>query len=100
MSGHGQREARLRADAVAWRDRVGRDVTSAAAVAVMSHCKTSVDAVAALADRVAGLIAAGDTMIEMPARGKARAAAAFLIRRGFAARVGDNLRPIRDGELI
>jgi hypothetical protein len=38
-------------------------------------------------------------MIEVPG-GKARAAAAFLIRRGFIARIGDNLRPIRDGELL
>jgi hypothetical protein len=99
MSGHGQREARLRADAVAWRDRVGRDMTSAAGIAVLSHCKTSTDSVAALADRIAGLIAAGETMIEVPG-GKARAAVAFLIRRGFVARIGENIRPIRDGELI
>jgi hypothetical protein len=99
MSGHGQREARLRADAVAWRDRVSRDMTSAAGVAVLSHCETSTDSVAALADRIAGLIAAGETTIEVPS-GKARAAVAFLIRRGFIARIGGNLRPIRDGELI
>jgi hypothetical protein len=55
--------------------------------------------IAGLADRIAGLIAAGETMIEVPG-GKARAAAAFLIRRGFIARIGDNLRPIRDGELL
>jgi hypothetical protein len=30
MSGYGQREAQLRAEAVAWRDRVSHDMTSAA----------------------------------------------------------------------
>ena len=100
MSGHGQREAKLRADAVAWRDRVGRDMAIAAGTAVLSHCKTSTDSVTQLADRIAGLIAAGETMIEMPARGKARTADAFLISRGFVARIGDTLRPSQGGELI
>jgi hypothetical protein len=100
MSGHGQREARLRADAIAWRDRVSRDITSAAGTAVMSHCKASVDSVVELADRIAGLIAAGEAMIEMPPGRPARAAVAFLIRRSFIARIGDDLRPIRNGELI
>jgi hypothetical protein len=101
MSGHGQREARLRADAIAWRDQVSHDMISAAGVAVLSHCKTSIDSVAELADLIAGLIAAGEAVIEMPVRGRARAAAAYLIQRRFVARAGDNrLRPIRDGELI
>jgi hypothetical protein len=39
-------------------------------------------------------------LIEMPRGGAARAAAAFLLTRGLVARLGDNLRPIRDGELI
>jgi hypothetical protein len=100
MSGHGQREAQLRADAVAWHRRVSRDMTSAAGIAVISHCKTSIDSVAALADRIAGLIAAGETMIEVP-RGRSTRAVAFLITRGFIVRIGDNhLRPICDGELI
>jgi hypothetical protein len=51
MSGHGSREARLRADAIAWRVRVSRDVTSVAGVAVLSHCKTTTDAVADLPTR-------------------------------------------------
>jgi hypothetical protein len=100
VSGHGQREARLRADAVAWRERIGRDMTSAAGVAVLSHCHATVDSVAALADRIAGHMAAGDTLIDMPRKRAARAAAAYLIRRGFIARIGENLRPIRDDELI
>jgi hypothetical protein len=35
MSGHGQREARLRADAVAWRDRISHDMISAAGIAAV-----------------------------------------------------------------
>jgi hypothetical protein len=99
MSGHGQREARLRADAIAWRDRVIRDMIGVAGTAAMNQCQTSTDTVAALVHRIAGLIAAGETMIEVPG-GEARAAVAFLIARGFVARIGDDLRPIRDSELI
>jgi hypothetical protein len=91
----------LRADAIAWRDRVYRDMIGAPGVAVLSHCKTTTNSVAALADRIAGLIAAGEAMIEMPHARAARAAVAFLITRGFIARIGDNrLRPIRDSELL
>ena len=100
MSGHGQREARLRADAVAWRDRVYRDMIGVAGVAALNQCQTSTGSVAMLADRIASHIAAGETMIEVPRGSSARAAAAFLITRAFIARIGDHLRPIRDGELI
>ena len=101
MSGDEQHEAQLRAEAVAWRDRVSLDMTSAAGIAAMNQCQASVDTVAALADLVAGYTATGEaTLIEMPRGSSARAAAAFLITRGFIARIGDNLRPIRDGELI
>lgn len=100
MSGHGSRETRLRADAVAWRERVARDMSSAAGVAAMNQCRISIETVTKLADRIASFIAAGETMIEMPLPRKARSAVAFLITRGFIARIGDNLRPIRDGELI
>jgi hypothetical protein len=99
MTGHGEREERLRAEAIAWHRRVSRDMTSAAGVAVMCHCKTSIDVVAALADRIAGLAAAGE-WIEVP-RGRSVRAVAFMITRGHIVRVGENhLRPIRDGELI
>ena len=98
MSVHGRREAQLRATAIAWRDRVSRDMASAGGVAAMSQCKTSVTDVEDLVDRIAGFIAAGETAIGMP-RAK-RAAAAFLIARGHVARIGDQLRPIRDGQLI
>jgi hypothetical protein len=100
MSGHGQREARLRADAIAWRDRVYRDMIGAAGIAALNQCQTSTGSVAAFADRIAGLIAAGETMIEVPRGGSARAAVAFLIKRAFIARIGDHLRPICDGELL
>jgi hypothetical protein len=97
----GQREAQLRAEAVSWRDRVSHDMTSAAGIAAMNQCQASLDSIAALADWIAGFLAAGEAMlIEVPRASSARAAVAFLITRGFVARIGDNLRPIRDGELI
>jgi len=59
----------------------------------------AVDVLAELVDRIARDVAAGEAMIEVPA-GKARVAAAFLISRGHVARIGNQLRPIRDGELL
>jgi hypothetical protein len=103
MSGHGQREARLKADAARWRDRVAVDIfSSVAGLAAMRHHKVAVDVLVKLANQIAGHIAAGEDLIEMRS-GQARRVARFLEARGHVERVrGDLVRPIgaRDGELL
>ena len=102
MSGHGQRETKLKADAARWRDRVAVDITSVAGLAAMRHHKVAADVLARLANRIAGHIAAGEDLIEMRS-GPARRVARFLEARGHVERVRDDLiRPIgaRDGELL
>ena len=100
MSGHGGREAMLRADAARWRDQVAIDITSTAAIAAMSERGVSIDALAAAVGRIASHIAAGEDTIEMHSV-QARRAAKFLEARGHIVRVdADLIRPVRDGELI
>jgi hypothetical protein len=102
MSGHGQRETKLKADAARWRDRVAVDITSVAGLAAMRHHKVAVDVLAKLANQIAGHIAAGDDLIEMRS-GPARRVARFLEARGHVERVRvDLIRPIgaREGELL
>jgi hypothetical protein len=94
MSGYGQRETILRADAMQWRERVRADMTSAAGRAALIEHRISAEAVAAAADRIASYVAAGEVLIEM-CSGRARRAAKFLEARRKIERIkGDLVRPI------
>jgi hypothetical protein len=93
MSGHGQRETRLQADATRWRNQVHADMVSPAGRAAMDKHRISREAVIAAADRIASYIAAGEVLIEMSFR--ARRAARFLVARGMIVRMkGDLIQPV------
>jgi hypothetical protein len=63
MSGHGKREARLRVDATAWRDRVIDDARSGEGLAAAGAYEVSVDLVVAAAEIIAAYMAAGESEI-------------------------------------
>jgi len=101
MSGHGQRETRLQADAARWRNQVYADMTSPAGRAAMDRYRISREAVIAAADRIASHIAAGEALVEMSSR--ALRAAKYFEARGMVVRMkGDLIQPvgIRAGALI
>ena len=62
MSGHGEREARLRVDALAWRDRVIDDARGDGRDAARAY-EVSVDLVIAAAEIIAAYMAAGESEI-------------------------------------
>jgi hypothetical protein len=62
MSGHGKREAKLRVDATAWRDRVIGDVRGEGRAAARAQ-EVSVDLVIAVAELIAAYMAAGESLV-------------------------------------
>ena len=62
MSGHGKHEARLRTNAIAWRDRVIDDVRGEGRDAARAY-EVSVDLVIAAAEIIAAYMAAGESEI-------------------------------------
>jgi hypothetical protein len=62
MSGHGKREARLQADATAWRDRVIDDVRGEGRAAARAY-QVGIDLVIAAAEIIAAYMAAGESEI-------------------------------------
>jgi hypothetical protein len=62
MSGHGTREARLQADATAWRDRVIDDVRGEGRAAARAY-EVGIDLVIAAAEIIAAYLAAGESEI-------------------------------------
>jgi hypothetical protein len=63
VSGDGKREARLRVDAIAWRDRVIDDARSEQGRAAARAREISVDLVIAAAELIAAYMASGDTVV-------------------------------------
>ena len=111
MSGRGNREAALRADATAWRDRVIADVRRAKGRAAALAHRVSVELVIEAVQLIAAHVARGevevsraDTIGALMGPGQARRVMRYLEARGHIERAGDRdliLRPvgIRDGEL-
>ena len=102
MSGHGKRQAILRADATRWRDRVCADIASAAGCAAMSEHRLSIQFVNDVVDAIASHIAAGDDLVVNHHSSRRRLVAKFLAARGHVEIVQgcDLIRPVgvRDGE--
>ena len=92
MSGHGKREAVLKANATRWRARVRADVAGEAESAVIGD----------LIDELAGCIAAGDDLIVCRRSSQRGRAAKFLAERGHVEITWDLVRPVgvREGELF
>jgi hypothetical protein len=63
MSGHGKREAKLRVDATAWRDRVVDDARSEEGRAAARGREISVDLIIAVAELIAAYVSSGETEI-------------------------------------
>jgi hypothetical protein len=109
MSGHGHREATLRANGIEWRDRVITDVKSAdgriAADAHQVPIELIVEAAALIAAYIAGgevLVSRADTIGELCGPRQARRVVAYLEARGHIERADRDLfRPVgaRAGEL-
>ena len=109
MSGHGEREARLPVDAIAWRDRVIDDVRGEGRAAARAY-EVSVDLVIAAAELIAAYMAAGESEISrthLKLSGRRRPSASigarqaqrlmrYLKARGHIERYGDRelIRPV------
>jgi hypothetical protein len=111
MSGHGQREAVLGADAIHWRDRVVADAESAEGRAAARKRRVSIYLISHVAAKIASHIASGEDVVSradaiaaLPVSARqATLAVAYLEARGHIERVGDRdlFRPVgaRPGEL-
>jgi hypothetical protein len=113
MSGHGKREARLRVDATAWRDRVIDDVRGEGRNGARAH-EVSIDVVIAGAEIIAAYMAAGESEISRTdlkrsgvrsvplIRGRQmQRLLLYLIDRGHIERTNDRdlIRPVRGDEM-
>jgi hypothetical protein len=63
MSGHGKREAALRADATVWRDAVIADAKSEQGRAAARAYEVSIDLVIAAAELIAAYMTAGESVV-------------------------------------
>jgi hypothetical protein len=110
MGGHGNREAALLADAIAWGDRVLTDVKSAKGLAAADAHQVPIELVAEAVGLIAAYIARGeilvsrrDTIGALCGPRQSRRVAAYLEARGHLEPVGDRdlFRPlgVRPGEL-
>jgi hypothetical protein len=103
MSGHGNREATLRANGLAWRDRVTADVESERGRAVADAHRVEPELVGEAVALIAAYIAVGEVAIgrrDLPQQ--VRRVMAYLEARGHIERVDrDLIRPvsIRPSEL-
>jgi hypothetical protein len=104
MSGHGQRNAALLADAVHWLRRVVADAESEQGTAAADAHRVETGSVIEAATIIAGFITRGTLEVssqDLPRR--LRPALAFLMERGHIERVDrDLVRPVgvRAGELL
>ena len=113
MSGHGKREARLRVDATAWRDRVIDDARSEGRNAARAR-EISVDLIIAVAEIIAAHMAAGESEIsrtDLKRSGRRsgytigtrdeQLLLRYLIDRGHVERTADRdlIRPVRGDEM-
>jgi hypothetical protein len=96
MSGRGNREAALRADATAWRDRIIADAESAEGRAAARAHQVSVELVGEAATMIAAYIARGehlasraDTIGALVGPGQARRVVRYLEARGHIERGAD-----------
>jgi hypothetical protein len=102
MSGHGKREAILKADATSWRDRVYPDIAAEAGQLALIEHRLLAPIVLDVVNTIASRLASGGDLVIVRPRARRRPVVDFLAARGHVEMRGHLVRPVihRDGELF